>query len=182
MLSQEDISRLTVHAEHAAKNESQSAARLGLAKFTAETFTAVGTELHAVGHVIGTDRMNGLSPGGHGSDEMVAVSLLFRVAGQLTSASADLFADGRDYAASALVRQMVEVEYLAGRSKLATTMRSVGCGAQMMNGANSSSRPSSAPLLTGVSAGVTTATTVSWAVTPCRSRSSSSKTTWQYVN
>ena len=41
------------------------------------------------------------------------MSVLLRVAGQLTSASADLFADGRHYAAAALLRQMVEIEYLA---------------------------------------------------------------------
>jgi len=43
----------------------------------------------------------------------VAVSLLLRVAGPLVSASADLFTDGRHYAAAALLRQLVEVEYLA---------------------------------------------------------------------
>jgi hypothetical protein len=69
--------------------------------------------MHCIGHVLGGDRVNGDSPQGHGSDEVVAVSLLLRIASQLTSASADLFADGRTYAAAALVRQIVEIEYLA---------------------------------------------------------------------
>jgi hypothetical protein len=77
------------------------------------TFTQVGEELHAVGHIFGSDRVSGTSPYGHGNDEIVAVSLLFRIGGQLTSAGADLFADGRHYAAAALLRQMVEIEYLA---------------------------------------------------------------------
>jgi len=41
------------------------------------------------------------------------VSVLLRIAGQLISSIAALFADGRQYAAAALLRQMVEIEYLA---------------------------------------------------------------------
>jgi len=84
-----------------------------LARFTAQTFNEVGDELHVVGHLCGSDRVNCESPGMHGSDEIVAVSLLLRIGAQLTSACADLFADGRHYAAAALVRQVVEIEYLA---------------------------------------------------------------------
>ncbi len=88
-------------------------ARRDLLGFTANTFSQVGEELYAVGHIFGPDRSSGASPGGNGSDEVVAVALLLRIAGQLTSASSDLFADGRHYAAAALLRQIVEVEYLA---------------------------------------------------------------------
>lgn len=87
-------------------------ARYTLAQSTATTFSSVGHELHAAGHILGSDRIHGLSKVGHGSDEVVAVSLLLRVAGQLVSASTDLFS-GRHYAAAALLRQLVEVEYLA---------------------------------------------------------------------
>ena len=87
--------------------------RRDLLNFTADIFSRVGDELHAVGHIFGPDRAAGISPSGHGSDEIVAVSVLLRIAGQLTSASNDLFADGRHYAAAALLRQMVEIEYLA---------------------------------------------------------------------
>ena len=87
--------------------------RAQLAKFTALSFTRAGEELHAIGNIFGTDRIDGTSPGKNGSDEIVAMSLLLRIGGQLTSASADLFADGRHYAAAALLRQLVEIEYLA---------------------------------------------------------------------
>ncbi len=87
--------------------------RSELAHFAAKTFGASGTELHALGHILGTDRIDGTSPFGHGSDETVAVSMLLRIATQLVSASADLFLDGRPYAAAALLRQIVEIEYLA---------------------------------------------------------------------
>ena len=41
------------------------------------------------------------------------MSVLLRIASELVSASTDLFEDGRYYAASALLRQLVEIEYLA---------------------------------------------------------------------
>ena len=47
------------------------------------------------------------------SDEATTVSLLLQISSQLVSAGADLFSDGRNYAAAALLRQMVEIEYLA---------------------------------------------------------------------
>ena len=113
MPSDSDIARWSTTARTAALDAAQTAIRNELANFTAATFSHVGEELHAVGHIFGHDRASGASPGGHGSDEIVAIALLFRIAGQLTSASADLFLDGRHYAAAALLRQMVEIEYLA---------------------------------------------------------------------
>jgi hypothetical protein len=74
-------------------------------------FGSRAATLHVIGHLIGPDRVQGESPFGHGNDQTVAVSVLLRVAGHLISASANLFADGRQYAAAALVRQMVEIEY-----------------------------------------------------------------------
>lgn len=87
--------------------------RHSLAALSAKNLLAAGRELHVAGHIIGSDRVKGHSPFGHGSDEVVAVSVLLRICAQLTSASADLFKDGRSYAAAALLRQLVEVEYLA---------------------------------------------------------------------
>ena len=87
--------------------------RYELAGFAAKTFAQVGGDLVAVGTIFGGDRVAGRSPFGHGSDEIVAVSMLLRIGGQRISASADLFKDGRHYAAAALLRQMVEIEYFA---------------------------------------------------------------------
>src|SRR6266516_4525034 len=81
--------------------------RRELALANSKTFSDVGNALHAIGHIVGSDRVHGVSPFGHGSDETVAVSLLLRIAAQLVSASTDLFTDGRHYAAGALLRQMV---------------------------------------------------------------------------
>jgi hypothetical protein len=113
MLNELEIENFKIMARTSAVDPVQVAIRFKLARATAETFSSVGTDLHAIGQIFGPDRAKGLSPGGNGSDEVVAVSLLLRVAGQLVSASADLFSDGRHYAAAALLRQLVEVEYLA---------------------------------------------------------------------
>ena len=87
--------------------------RHDLASFTAQVFGDAGTELQAIGHMFGSHRVNGESPNQNGDDDVYAIGLLMRIAGQLLSASNDLFADGRQYAAAALLRQLVEVEYLA---------------------------------------------------------------------
>jgi hypothetical protein len=90
-----------------ADNGKVAALRRELATFTADTFIFVGKELHIVGSK--PDSM----PHAPASDEILGISLLCRIAGQLTGASADLFEDGQHYAAAALLRQLVEVEYLA---------------------------------------------------------------------
>ena len=97
----------------AALDPASIAARMDLSKFTAETFQDVGTKLNLFGHLLGPDRKSGASPFGHGDDAAVAVSILLRIGSQLVSGSADLITAGRHYAGSALIRQLVEVEYLA---------------------------------------------------------------------
>jgi hypothetical protein len=97
----------------AAADEAVRELRHQLARFTSQTFAAAGKLLHVGGHIIGFDRVTGRSPFGHGSDETVAVSLLLRISADLISAASDLFFDGHHYAAAALLRQIVEIEYLA---------------------------------------------------------------------
>jgi len=97
----------------AAEDSAVVTCRYDLAKFSAAQMQDAGIELHVLGHLIGDDRVSGSSPFGYGNDETVAVSVLLRIAGQITSAASDLFRDGRQYAAAALLRQLVEVEYLA---------------------------------------------------------------------
>lgn len=89
------------------------AARMDFAKFTAETFKDLGEKLFVCGHILGTDRRDGVSPFGHGDDAVVAVSMLLRIGSEIVSGCADLVGSGRYYAGAALVRQLVEVEYLA---------------------------------------------------------------------
>ena len=97
----------------AATDKKMKKHRRNLALASAKIFSEVGNELQLLGHVFGPDRRLRDSPFGHGSDETVAVSVLLRIGSQLISASTDLFTDGRNYSAAALLRQVVEVEYLA---------------------------------------------------------------------
>lgn len=112
-MSDHEREKFKALARSSAADPQQVAIRFQLAGMTAEIFSSSGKELLAIGQIFGPDRVSGLSPSGNGSDEVVAVSLLLRVAGQLVSAATDLFIDGRHYAAAALLRQLVEVEYLA---------------------------------------------------------------------
>ncbi|WP_291147156.1 hypothetical protein [Hyphomicrobium sp.] len=89
------------------------ALRLELAAHSARVFSDVGTRLHISGHLLGDGRVTGRSAFGHGSDEVVGMSFLLLIAGQLISASSELLSNGRPYAGAALLRQIVEVEYLA---------------------------------------------------------------------
>lgn len=97
----------------ASADPSLASRRGDLARYAADIFDTVGQELHVAGHIIGGDRVSGASRWGHGSDEAVAASVLLRIAAQLVGGSADLFTSGRHYAGAALIRQLVEVEYLA---------------------------------------------------------------------
>jgi hypothetical protein len=87
--------------------------RKELALFASGVFSKVGTQLHVAGDIVGTDRKEGKSPFRYGSDEVVGMSVLLRVGSQLISASAELLTEGRPYAGAALLRQIVEIEYLA---------------------------------------------------------------------
>lgn len=87
--------------------------RARLARLTVEVFAATGRDLHVTGWIIGPDRAAGKSPFGNGSDETVAVSTLLRIATQLVGGAIRLFDSGEVYAGASLLRQLVEVEYLA---------------------------------------------------------------------
>ena len=87
--------------------------RAELSRLTVETFAATGRDLHICGWIIGPDRAAGTSPFGNGSDETVAVSTLLRIATQLIGGAVRLFGGGEVYAGASLLRQLVEVEYLA---------------------------------------------------------------------
>ena len=109
----EEIDSIARQIKTASENVELQKNRLELAHFTADIFYDSGRELHVSGHLIGLDREEGKSNTGHGDDEAVAVSMLLRIGGQLVSAGADLLSGARPYAGAALVRQLVEIEYLA---------------------------------------------------------------------
>ncbi|UWQ19240.1 hypothetical protein [Jannaschia sp. M317] len=81
--------------------------------FVANSFRQFGEILRSSGQIMGTDRREGRSPFQFGSDEVYGVSLLLRVAAELSENTIRLFEAKQTYAAAALLRQIVEIEYLA---------------------------------------------------------------------
>lgn len=113
-MDQDDALKTHMERMKTSVNDPQQATlRLTTSRRLASALQAIGKHAFVSGHILGTDRRDGRSPFGHGSDAVVAVSRLASIASELLSASADLIADGRVYAGSALLRQLVEVEYLA---------------------------------------------------------------------
>jgi len=100
-------------AKAAASDEEIIALRYSLAEFAAATFSGVGKKLHLAGAIIGGDRAAGLSPFHNGSDEVGAVGLVLQISGELAGSATELYKSGKCYAASALLRQVEELEYLS---------------------------------------------------------------------
>lgn len=87
--------------------------RLETATTGASKLREVGRALHLVGHVFGDGRVSGSSPRGNGNDAQVGVGVLAQIGADLLEASASLLSGANHYAGAALLRQIVEVEYLS---------------------------------------------------------------------
>jgi hypothetical protein len=87
--------------------------RRELAAALTDALQRTGDQLHVGGSMFGPDRAAGTSPGRSGDDALVGLARLCQTAAALVSGAASLLSTGNSYAASALNRQLVEVEYLA---------------------------------------------------------------------
>ena len=87
--------------------------RQGVCRILAQVFSESGAHLWVGGYIIGPDRKEEHSPFGFGSDSTVGLATVAQVAGQLAAGTAQLLDSDNRYAACALLRQIVEVEYLA---------------------------------------------------------------------
>jgi hypothetical protein len=90
----------------------QRARRTGLAALIAAMHGA-GDRLHVAGSIIGGDRVSGASARGNGDDALVGLAMVCRTGAALMQGAEMLLDAGNTYAAGALNRQLVEVEYLA---------------------------------------------------------------------
>lgn len=95
-----------------AADRAAQAAREELCEALAEHFRSRGEVLWVGGWLIGPDRVNGESPFGFGSDATVGLATVVQIAGQLVAGAVALLRTENRYAAAALIRQLVEVEYL----------------------------------------------------------------------
>lgn len=88
------------------------AARRSLVAALPPALVRLGLTMRTVGHVWGPGRTTGSSPFGNGEDGLVALGYITETAAELISAAADVLASDRRYAAAAITRQLVEIEYL----------------------------------------------------------------------
>lgn len=73
----------------------------------------VGQRAWVSGALLGPDRASGISPFDHGSDARVGLALVAQIGGEVARGAVLLLRQENRYAAAALVRQLLEVEYLA---------------------------------------------------------------------
>lgn len=95
------------------EQEPARAARIALCEVIAAGLARVGQVLWVSGALVGPHRVSGESRHGFGDDRVVGVATVAQIGGELARGSVELLRSGNRYAAAALVRQLLEVEYLA---------------------------------------------------------------------
>jgi hypothetical protein len=80
--------------------------RIHTASIVGKTFEATGSTIPAI-----------LKPSDAYAKDLIALSILLRMAGELTTSATKLFSNGSHYAGAALLRQLVEIEYLTWNFK-----------------------------------------------------------------
>lgn len=106
----EEIQRLL---RELAEDSGAKQAREVACRAIAGALKVIGLDLWVLGYAVGPDRIVGASPFSFGSDRTVGVAIIAQMGGELAQGAIDLLDDRSLYAASALTRQIVEVEYLA---------------------------------------------------------------------
>jgi hypothetical protein len=88
------------------------AGRMTAAVEAAEHLNTAGRRLQLAGQVIGDGRLAEASSPSSAGDEQVAMGVLAQIAADLLATSSSLLAGEHPYSGAALLRQVVEVEYL----------------------------------------------------------------------
>jgi hypothetical protein len=99
--------------DEAASNDAAAELRERFSELLATSLREAGKVLWVGGYIIGADRVEGTSPFSFGSDATVGLATVVQIAGELMAGAVELLRGGNRYAAAALIRQLVEVEYLA---------------------------------------------------------------------
>lgn len=89
-----------------------TATRRALCVALADALGRAGEALFVSGDMVGDDRAAGRSPYGHGDDGVIACASLAQIAASLCAATASQLDVSNVYAAHALLRQLVETDYL----------------------------------------------------------------------
>lgn len=111
--SDEEREQIRQRLEELGDDPTASKSRLAACDSMASALRRIGEILWVGGYLIGPDRVSDASPFGFGDDRAVGVATVAQIGGELGSGAVELLRAGNDYAAAALIRQLVEVEYLA---------------------------------------------------------------------
>lgn len=88
------------------------ASRLAVCEAVAAALSHAGHLLWLAGYLLGPDRKSGASPFKFSNDSAVGLATVAQIGGELARGAIQLLQGENLYAASALMRQLVEVEYL----------------------------------------------------------------------
>jgi len=103
---------ITRRLDELANDDTATAARIAVCDAIGQALFHLGRVLWVAGYVIGPDRKSGASPFGFGDDNAVGIATVIQIGGELSQGATQLLKDGNLYAGTALIRQLVEVEYL----------------------------------------------------------------------
>jgi len=99
--------------ESAEEDDASVERRQALCRSLASTLRETGRLLWVGGYLLGSDRVTRSSPFGFGSDATVGLATVVQIAGELMDGAASLLDRENIYGAAALIRQLVEIEYLS---------------------------------------------------------------------
>jgi hypothetical protein len=108
-----DRTEIVQHLTALGSDKKASAHRTEVCTTATRSLTQIGRHLWVQGYFIGPHRASGDSPYNYGDDRIVGVATVAQIAGELGSGAIGLLKASNQYAAACLVRQLVEVEYLA---------------------------------------------------------------------
>lgn len=109
----EEDDRIRHRLDEHSGDADMAACRTAVCDRIGQALTHVGHLLWIGGYMIGPHRVSSESPWSYGDDRIVGVATVAQVGGELATGSAMLLRAGNLYGAAALVRQVVEVQYLA---------------------------------------------------------------------
>lgn len=107
------MSEVSASLGEAADDESGKASRRAVCQALGPALEELADRLRVAGSLFGPDRVSGSSPGLNGDDRVVGMGYIAATASSLITGASLLIQGGNLYAASALNRQLVEVEYIA---------------------------------------------------------------------
>lgn len=96
-----------------AADPQSSALRAEVCRITGLGLARLGNLLWVSGYLVGPDRPAGASPYQFGDDRAVGLATVAQIGGELAAGAVGLLTAGNLYSAACLIRQLVEVEYLA---------------------------------------------------------------------